>query len=208
MATEPETPAQRRALPVALILVVIVAIAAIVALRARPCGPQQTRWCRPTSRPAAARPHNATVRPSPATPATPHAAAPDHAATPSDATTGPRWRPRHGELFPGERAVIAPLDVGAALGPTHVFELAHHAEARVMIGLRVDTREGWLRVSIAAGSEIPPRAVEGPYAVTADAGALTSAEVDAAIAALAAVLHRNIAVPPPREMQPIRRATL
>lgn len=207
MAPVPETPERSRPLPVALIFVVIVviaAVAAIAALRAPPCGAQHTRWCRSTPRPAA-RARDVAPRP--------HVAAPDaapavQAAATSDAAAGPRWRPRHGELFPGERAVIAPLDVGAALGPTHVFELAHHAEARVMIGLRVDTREGWLRVSIAAGSEVPPRAVEGPFAVTADAGGLTSAEVDAAIAALAAVLHHNVAVPPPREMQPIRRNTL
>lgn len=142
----------------------------------------------------------------PAPPSTPRAVAGEHVAAPSDAGTGARWRPGHGELFPGERAVIAPLAVGAALGPTRVFELAHHADARVMVGVRVDAREGWLRVSIAAGSEVPPGAVEGPFAVTVEAGGLTGPELDAAVAALAAVLHRNIAVPPPREMQPIRRS--
>lgn len=108
-----------------------------------------------------------------------------------------------GALFESERPVVAPLTIGAALGPTTIFEIAHHADARIMVGVRVATREGWLRINASQGGAAPTGTVEGPFAITSEDGALTSTERDAAVAALAAVLRRNVAVPVPREMQPL-----
>lgn len=115
----------------------------------------------------------------------------------------PRYREHMGELFASERLVVAPLSIGAALGPTQVFEIAHHADARIMVGARAGTREGWLRINASQPGAPSQGTVEGPFVITAEDGALTPAERDAAVTALAAVLHRNVAVPVPREMQPL-----
>jgi hypothetical protein len=118
-----------------------------------------------------------------------------------------RWRPGHGELFPEERPIIAPLREGASLGPGQVFELSHHFEARVMVGVRVAGRELWLQVSRADGAAVPLLAREGPFAVTALPSEVAEAERGAVVAALAQVLRRNVAVPVPSVMQPIRGAS-
>jgi len=125
----------------------------------------------------------------------------------SPSRTAPASLHGHGELFPEERPIIAPLREGAALGPGQVFELSHHFEARVMVGVRVAGRELWLQVSRSDGAEVPLLAREGPFAVTALPSEVAEADRAAVVAALAQVLRRNVAVPVPSVMQPIRGAS-
>lgn len=175
----------------------VIAIAAVVAMR-RPNTPATHRPNAPATRPPATPSQNANAT------ASPHAANSAQPDAQAHANPNlPRFREHMGELFASERAVVAPLAIGAALGPTEVFEIAHHADARIMVGVRAGTHEGWLRINASQGAAPPPGVVAGPFVVTPEDGSLTAAERDGAVAALVAVLHRNVAVAVPREMQPI-----
>ncbi len=198
MDPDPSTKGRPRAIAYVWIGAAVVAIAAVALMR------------RPRTA-AIRRPNVLVTRPNtgPGNAARPDASQPSPDAGRSDAqprtnpNPPPRYREHMGELFASERAVVAPLAIGAALGPTQVFEIAHHADARIMVGVRAGTREGWLRINASQGASASQGTIEGPFVITAEDGSLAPTERDAAVTALAAVLHRNVAVPVPREMQPL-----
>jgi len=138
----------------------------------------------------------------------PRGEAPRQRREPARAPNPRRWRHNQGAPFPAERAIVAPLAIGDRLGPGRVFEIAHHVDARLMIGVDVGGREVWLRVTRAEGGEVPPRAVAGPFAVTVSEEGGAAGDADALAAALAGVIRRNANAPVPPEMQPLRRRDL
>lgn len=127
------------------------------------------------------------------------AAEPDHA--PSSTPVMAASRASAADL-----AVLAPLREGGSL---HGFDIAaiDDKDGIVQMLCRRGPETVRLDVTLAADAGPPPPAMAGPYAVFYELEGPSQAEGEQLALALAAVLQKNSAVPPPPSLTPFKAKT-
>ncbi len=123
---------------------------------------------------------------------------------PTQRTSGPHPAPSStpittaaaSEASPAELAVLAPLRVGGSLRGFDITAIDHDV-GMVQMVCRRDHATVRLDVTLAADAGPTPPAMAGPYAVFYEIDGASQAAGEELALALAAVLQRNSAAPPP-----------